>query len=191
MNHTLVSHSLKVLLNLLALVLNGASQVSQHFFVETYHSVTIHVVLNLLALLRTHMEWAISLLGQVALPQSLLRAAYIIRGLLVPFIRVKAPLWVVFDVGVQISAWRFRRRFSHPQRWTPISVVNIWVVASLLSDCMLHLVGKFGATGEGHWLLVLIIGHTNMSQIASFGPISVHLNWTCASSVRVGGSWAW
>ena len=56
MHHTLVSHSLKVLLNLLALVLNGASQVSQHFFVETYHSVTIHVVLNLLALLRTHME---------------------------------------------------------------------------------------------------------------------------------------
>ena len=72
---TLISQSLKVLLDLLALVLNGASQVSQHFFVETDHSVTIHVVLNLLALLWTHMERALSLLSQVALPQSLLGAA--------------------------------------------------------------------------------------------------------------------
>jgi len=95
-NHTLFSQSLKVLLDLLALVLNGASQVSKHLFVETYHSVTIHVVLNLLAFLWTHMERALCLLSQVALPEISLRTAYIIR--LVP--RVKAPFRVVFDVWV-------------------------------------------------------------------------------------------
>jgi len=55
---------------------------------------------------------------------------------------------------------------------------------------MLHLIIKFSTTSEGNRLLVLIIGHTDMSQITPFGRISVHLNWTCTTPVRVSGSWA-
>ena len=67
----LVSVSLQVLLDLLALVLDRASEIGQHFLIEANYSVTIHLVLDLSALLRAHLERAVGLLRQVALTERL------------------------------------------------------------------------------------------------------------------------
>ena len=81
--------SLEIFLDLFSLVLNRAAQISQHFFVETDHSVTVHLVFCISSIFWAHLEGSLSLLREVALAESLLRIADVIRGARVPDIRVE------------------------------------------------------------------------------------------------------
>ena len=61
-------------MDILALVLNRGSQISEHLLVEAHDFVTAHVILGLAALFWTHLETCFfSALGEVALPKGVMR----------------------------------------------------------------------------------------------------------------------
>ena len=65
------SFSLQVSLDLFTLVLNFSAKICEHLLVEAYYTVTVHVVLGIPPLFRTHLERSFRHLSQIALTQCL------------------------------------------------------------------------------------------------------------------------